>query len=810
MRKLAGLICFLIGILAFEGHSQSIAIQNIQDSVFTTGDCIKTGDYISFIVKGTSSYKDKKLKLYADYDDGQGFRLEDSTTTDSVGNFWRPVNNTYQNYGNYNVRIAVKRPNGASDTGSVFIPVDTNCKEISGKVYLDQSGDCSLSNNEPLVSNKSVKVLDQNGQLAGYDVTNDTGFYKFNTKPGKNYTVKVGNLTSYKHSCPDSGILPVVNTPSRNLNFGLECLSNKNDFRFSHNFISNGDFRPSRVRKLVFKAEADFQCAKDTLKGIRLVLNKHLTTHDSFYSSVNESPRFTSKNGDTVKWNLKHNTIDSFSFASIPIYTKNSAQIGDTLCIKMILETSQNDYDKTNDTSERCYEVVNSYDPNNKVVSPEGTNNQGFIQNDQMLTYTINFQNTGNAKAFDVRVEDTLDQNLDPSSFEIVGSSHEMDLDIVNNQILKFHFNDINLPDSGSNEPASHGHVQFRMALDSGLSHGTQIKNSAAIFFDQNPPIITNTTLNTICRPVSVDISPKACGQYTSPSEEYTWEQSGLYHDTLKRAGGCDSILNIDLAIQQPLRDTINPAVCGNYESPSGQNTWDQSGMYYDTIDMKDKCDSIITIDLTVHGSSDTVIEPEACDEYVSPSRQYTWNQSGVYYDTLQNSHECDSLITIDLTINSLDTGIERTDNGLKAKDTGANYQWLRCDQGYKPIDNATDQYFTPTSIGDYAVALTKGACSDTSFCQPIHSVGRQAGMVKQGVKIYPNPVQETLRIQFNRSSVSGATYRLNTFTGQRVRSGILGGEGNNTIQMDGLNAGVYLLTIQTKESQYIKRVLVR
>ncbi len=89
--------------------------------------------------------------------------------------------------------------------------------------------------------------------------------------------------------------------------------------------------------------------------------------------------------------------------------------------------------------------------------------------------------------------------------------------------MVKFNFANIHLPDSGSNEPGSHGQVKFRVALNPGLPYHTQIKNTGYIYFDLNAPVITNTTLNTIAAPTfikTVNTQP-AISVYPSPATDY-------------------------------------------------------------------------------------------------------------------------------------------------------------------------------------------------------------------------------------------------------------------------------------------------
>ena len=141
-------------------------------------------------------------------------------------------------------------------------------------------------------------------------------------------------------------------------------------------------------------------------------------------------------------------------------------------------------------------EIQCAFDPNDKLVTPSRAGFYTFP--DEKLTYTIRFQNTGNAEAFDVFLIDTLSSNLDVESFNYLTSSHEdvLSIEIQEGNILNFNFRDIFLIDSFTNEPESHGYVSFSIFPLEGLEVGTEIKNSASIYFDLNPPIHTNTTEN--------------------------------------------------------------------------------------------------------------------------------------------------------------------------------------------------------------------------------------------------------------------------------------------------------------------------
>jgi hypothetical protein len=138
--------------------------------------------------------------------------------------------------------------------------------------------------------------------------------------------------------------------------------------------------------------------------------------------------------------------------------------------------------------------VLCSYDPNDKHVEPTGPSYRDNSLIADPLKYTIRFQNEGTYKAFDVVIVDTLESRLDPSTFELLGSSHDVETTITAAGIVTFTFRDIDLPPKSEDEPGSHGYVAFTVRPYATLSGRHEILNTAHIYFDFNPPIVTNTT----------------------------------------------------------------------------------------------------------------------------------------------------------------------------------------------------------------------------------------------------------------------------------------------------------------------------
>jgi|GEM_PF-4107567 len=142
--------------------------------------------------------------------------------------------------------------------------------------------------------------------------------------------------------------------------------------------------------------------------------------------------------------------------------------------------------------------VTCSYDPNEKIVSPvTSVTGQNYTLIGQTLTYVIRFQNTGTAAAQNVIVIDTLPANLLINSFHLVSSSYPVDVHYTQDGIITFIFYGINLPDSSSDEPGSHGYVTFTAAPVPGMANNTLVQNTASVYFDQNAPVQTTTASTT-------------------------------------------------------------------------------------------------------------------------------------------------------------------------------------------------------------------------------------------------------------------------------------------------------------------------
>lgn len=467
------------------------------------------------------------------------------------------------------------------------------------------------------------------------------------------------------------------------------------------------------------------------------------------YDSASIAPDYY--NGDTLIWNFTNWTFDSSWLPQVFVTTSVTAAVGDSVHFILQVTPSTGDIDTSNNYKQYSYSIINSYDPNNKTVYPAGACFPNYVLMGQQLTYTINFQNTGNAEAIHVNITDELPSGLDINSLDIVSKSHpNLITEILPDNTLRFGFENIYLPDSTTNESASHGFVVFELLPKPLLPIGTTAENKAAIYFDFNEPIITNTVQNTF-----IDTIPHkdsivyitTCDSFTYHGQTHT--NSGVYTHYLTSAEGCDSTVLLHLTLNISTSAMVVESACESYVAPDGA-IYTTPGIYSYIIPNSLGCDSVVYVDLTILTSTTTSIFPVSCGDYTSPSgRIYT--NSGAYWDTIPNYAGCDSIIYIGLNVRApLDTTITLIGSTLYAAYYfNYSYQWLNCDSNYAPISGETGFFYSAPNNGNYAVVVSTNACVDTSSCYSISTyLANNTLQNRSDVRLYPNPVNDYLSIE--------------------------------------------------------------
>lgn len=474
---------------------------------FNSGNCVPytSNIYLSGNTLGYSAPNDS-VHMYINFGDGS-----DTTYTAPVsgpmGYFSMYVNHTYTSAGNFDVLYVATGTDGSYDSLIHYneVSIQDTCGNVEGNVYLDNNSNCILDTGDSTNVYVWVSLTATPSGMTYYAFTDAAGHYEFSVPPG-NYTISILSSLNYFQltpSCPSSGTATVTVTASNTVqsDFAVTCPSSHD---LSGYFgITHGIFPTSNGH--IYPYIYNLSCSP-IAGSVTFILDPQVN-----YVGVCDPNFAPTVNGDTLTWTFANaNAYLNWYFwynyqGCITIIGDPSLQVGDSVCFTMIVNPIAGDMNPANNTYIRCVPALVPFDPNAKGVLPEGSGPQGYVPQNTTFDYRIEFQNTGTTAARDIFILDSLDSDLDLSTLTITGSSHLMQPQFLPGNVLKFKFDDIWLPDSASNEAMSHGWVTYRVTAKSALPNMTQIQNTAGIYFDFNAPIMTNSTLNTIFDPSSVN-----------------------------------------------------------------------------------------------------------------------------------------------------------------------------------------------------------------------------------------------------------------------------------------------------------------
>ncbi len=724
---------------------------------------------------------------------------------------------------------------------------------IEGSAFLDTDTNCNHGTNEPLLKNQKMNLY-KNGVLDQQTFADVNGDYDFDTFSFDFYKTEFDTTgLPFEAYCPSSGYyLDTISTADSmkyDRDFGLKC---KGVDLAATNIFSN-NLRPASIREIKIQA-GDYSnyfgayCAT----GISGTVNISITGACNYISSASGALTPNIVIGNVLSYNVADfGAISYDSSFNFNILVDTTATLGSQICIQVSISTNTTEINYNNNLLSQCFTVVGSFDPNDKAVFPASMD----ISGDRWLTYLIRFQNTGTADAEHIYITDTLSSSLDWSTFNLLSYSHQPLTQVYNDGLVKFSFPHINLPDSNTNEPGSHGYVQYKIRAKDSLAIGSTIENTANIFFDFNAPVITNTTSNSVinCLIPPTIITASVCegGSYSLNGVLYIndgiYEQkfittvgcdsivkldlnvipltnqisivicdsssynfngqllttTGFYTDTLLNSLNCDSIINLNLQFSMGYQVQQQVSICQNDNYLFAGNLISQAGVYFDSLQTVIGCDSVIILDLQTTPISTSQITASICD-----GTFYNFNGQlvfvpGIYKDTLLNFLGCDSIIELQLTVSSIINTVSQSSAILQTTASGAGYQWIDCATN-TPISGATNSTYQPTQSGYYAVAVTYGNCIDTSSCFSFSMVGLPSSIAAD--VIFQTQYNSNLdHIQLHAEKLKGnkGVLRLMDISGriifQKQIENIATGNLDLEIPAKGMNAGIYLLNLITE-----------
>ncbi|WP_179336566.1 T9SS type A sorting domain-containing protein [Winogradskyella ludwigii] len=250
-------------------------------------------------------------------------------------------------------------------------------------------------------------------------------------------------------------------------------------------------------------------------------INYSLDSNLSISNISTNSNYTTTLNADGFSLDFVNLLPQQTIIVNVNLQTATSANLGDLVTTTATYTTSSNDIVSENNESSVTEEIIGSYDPNDKMESHgKDILYDDFVTSDEYLYYTIRFQNVGTAEAIKVRIEDVLDIQLDASTFQMLRSSHDYVVTRTANN-LEWNFDNINLPAEQDDAEGSNGFVYFKIKPNAGYAIGDIIENSAAIYFDFNAPIITNTFQTEFVETLSVNgFDSNSFSLFPNPAKE--------------------------------------------------------------------------------------------------------------------------------------------------------------------------------------------------------------------------------------------------------------------------------------------------
>jgi hypothetical protein len=315
--------------------------------------------------------------------------------------------------------------------------------------------------------------------------------------------------------------------------------------------------------------------------------------------------------------------------------------------------------------------------------------------------------------------------------------------------------------------------------------------------------VTLNLTINSATTGTAV-IS--ACGSYKWIDGVTYTANNNTAKDTIKNVAGCDSIVTLNLTIKNPTAGIDVQSACGSYKWIDGITYTASNNTAKDTLVNAVGCDSIVTLNLTIKNPTMSTDVKSACGSYKWIDGVTYTTSNNTAKDTLVNAVGCDSIVTLNLTINNVNIATTTVGDTIISNDGAAAYQWIDCNNNNQFIPGATNQKYIATASGNYAVIVTLGACSDTSSCVNIIITGIKTNALNNNIKLYPNPTSDYINVNIANNNQL-VNYTITSIEGRTIATGATT---NNTfkINLSEESKGLYFLRINQENRNVTYKII--
>jgi uncharacterized delta-60 repeat protein len=276
-------------------------------------------------------------------------------------------------------------------------------------------------------------------------------------------------------------------------------------------------------------------------------------------------------------------------------------------------------------------------------------------------------------------------------------------------------------------------------------------------------------------------------------------------------ASGCDSMVILNLTINNSTTGNDVVTACDSYTWIDGvtYTSDNSSAVFIYPNGAASGCDSMVILNLSINNSTTGNDVVTACDSYTwIDGNTYTANNNSATYNIAGGAaNGCDSLVTLNLTINSVsDITTSAANNTITANNSSAGYKWLDCNNNYAEIFGETGQTFTATANGDYAVELTENGCVDTSLCVNITTVVIVENNFGSQLTMYPNPTTGKTTVLLNAENADVSIIVRDVLGKETLRKNYTSANQLNfTIEGE---TGVYFIEIVSNQKRAVMRLM--
>ena len=284
-------------------------------------------------------------------------------------------------------------------------------------------------------------------------------------------------------------------------------------------------------------------------------------------------------------------------------------------------------------------------------------------------------------------------------------------------------------------------------------------------------------TLNLTVNPVAnTNLSTAICEGATYTENGFNVSEVGTYTQNLQTINGCDSIVTLTLTVNPVANTNLTAAICeGSSYTENGFNV-SEAGTYTQNLQTVNGCDSIVTLTLTVNPVANTNLTAAICEGSAYTENGFNVSEAGTYTQNLQTVNGCDSIVTLNLSVNPIENttlsaaiceGTTYTENGFNASEAGTYTQNLQTIDGCDSIVTL-NLSVNPVANTNLAVAICEGstysengfnASEAGTYTQNLQTVNGCDSIVTLTLTV--NPVESTT---LSAAICYGTTYTENGF----------------------------------------------